>query len=90
MAGNGELEVHTLINCRVPYQWDTIGPFSADQNSSFTEQLAQLIRRIHIKYGNVNMTGASQLHTASIVAYSKLKNKYPILLFDQLPYYFGC
>jgi len=102
MAANGEMEVYTPINYRVPYQTDTvygglIGPFREDQNSSFAQQLAQLIRRVHIKYGNVNMTnkhivfgmGASQLQTASMVAYSKLKNEYPILLFDQLPYYFG-
>eukprot|EP01083_Nonionella_stella_P039481 107364_1 len=84
------------IDWRMPYDRELIGPFHETAKDGLASELSQIIRRIHAKYNNVNITntslifgqGASQLTTAAFYAYSRLKGK-KITAFAANPYYFG-
>eukprot|EP01084_Bolivina_argentea_P034997 64888_1 len=81
---------------RMPYDYNLFGPFDANDNNGLGGQLNQIIRSIHSKYHNVNLTdsylvfgpGGTGVQTATYAAYSELLQT-QIIAFDEVPYYFG-
>eukprot|EP01084_Bolivina_argentea_P020041 37311_1 len=96
IAQNNEMPTSNIpVDYRIPYDFTTRGVFYPTSNNSFPQKLSQLIRRVHKKYHNVDIdnkyiifgVGASQLTTATFVAWSRIRGQ-QITMFDAIPYYF--
>eukprot|EP01084_Bolivina_argentea_P035002 64894_1 len=99
---NNQVHHKKVSNIQIPmdyrgdYDWSLFGPFSSNDNDGLGGTLNQLIRNIHTKYHNINLTdtyivfgsGTTQLQVAAYHAYSRLKGEL-IYAFGEVPYYSG-